>query len=745
MSQFRGRMQSRADKVLKGEIGKSLIPNQLALEISNGRTANGADLSPDELEFFNPMDPRAVLQGNPVERMRERLSSRAVETADFLFTESGLWAFAKANMNLSREDFMQMLREQTFKATTLHELGHNMGLRHNFVASFDRANYPVEYWDIVNRSAAEFEQQTGRQANQLEPFQDNNESPEDFFARYQAWETDRELLREIQAKNRVREYRSSSIMDYGGLWYSDWKGLGGYDKAAMRFVYAGLVDRLKSPCQGNTPEACQSKLQDREAVKWFMGGEICGVASDCPNADKGQRCCPFGTEGYNCSAAAIANDTTNPRFCTNWDDEERSRGYNPRYQFCSDDRVSDQPFCNRWDEGESSEEIVRNMIESYERGFIFNNFRRYRSNFTGWGYFRRVFSRYFTTIGDQMQSMMYKYYYEPGFRQSTGPGGFYDMFRATILGFDFLGNVLSRPEAGLFRWNEQLGYYEYTNNEQLVENPTADLVNVPMGVGKAVFSAYETGYFGETERLAYVGTFYDKLAAIWTLTLRDWGASQLANENRFLLSFYDFFPNAFLRMLGSAIAGDRGRIGMPFDAATGTLHELTYWDGTFFGGDGGWEPDDFNANFRRLESGMGLQMSQYALIYGMIYTPVFFDLSFINAVRVFELGGDTGFDTTGVDPDDVATCTSPTSHRTFVAVSSTDKPSVAWHTIELCQQSTARYAILDEAISSGVAPDGMTMNEVRSELADLGRNLSEQEDRLSNMVYLVDVVGLGSL
>lgn len=142
---------------------------------------------------------------------------------------------------------------------------------------------------------------------------------------------------------------------------------------------------------------------------------------------------------------------------------------------------------------------------------------------------------------------------------------------------------------------------------------------------------------------------------------------------------------------------------------------------------------------------MDLQMSQYALIYGMIYTPVFFDLSFINSVRVFELGGNTGFELDAVDPDNVLTCTSPTSSRTFVAVRTTNVPSIAWRTMEICQQSTARYALLDEAISTGVLPDGMTMNDARSEFRDLGFNLAEQEDRLSNMVYLIDVVGLGSL
>ena len=68
-----------------------------------------------------------------------------------------------------------------------------------------------------------------------------------------------------------------------------------------------------------------------------------------------------------------------------------------------------------------------------------------------------MWSRYFSVIGNQMQSLLFKYYFEPGFRKN-GPGGFYDMFRATIRGFDFISNVLAQPEAGSYEWDEDRAY-----------------------------------------------------------------------------------------------------------------------------------------------------------------------------------------------------------------------------------------------------------------------------------------------
>ena len=49
-----------------------------------------------------------------------------------------------------------------------------------------------------------------------------------------------------------------------------------------------------------------------------------------------------------------------------------------------------------------------------------------------------ISGRYFDVIGNQMQSLV-QVLLQPGFRSNNGPGGLEDMFRATVVGFDFLG------------------------------------------------------------------------------------------------------------------------------------------------------------------------------------------------------------------------------------------------------------------------------------------------------------------
>lgn len=748
LKQFRGTLQSRRQKLREAGISRAMIPDELAREISGGLAMTAAELTDEEVAFVDPLAPPG---GNGMQRLRKRLdalSSRAAEPAEYLFTDNGLWHFVRQHMDLERDELLQLLRENSFRAVTLHELGHNMGLRHNFVASFDRANYFPEYWDIKLAAAEQFTEEYGRPAPaDLVPFPSSDETDEEFSERYAQWDRDRQLLRVIEESNGSRLYKYSSIMDYHAAYYGDWQGLGSYDQAAMRFLYAGLVDRVN--CTGTRPEDCIDReggahpLYDREYVRWYAGGQLCNVDSDCPSAASGQSC-RFRPE----SAA---------KFCSNWDEDEKASGrFNPRQQFCSDDRVGDQPFCNRFDEGESSEEIVRSMIDNYHRMFVFNNFRRYSANFQVSSYYGRIFSRYFSVIGDQMQSLLYKYFYEPGFLDNNGPGGFYDMMRATVVGFDFLGNVLAQPESGSYEWDEDLEVYVNLEENLIDDAVTGDeVINIPLGLGKPLYSSYEDGYFG-VDRLAYAGVFYDKLAAIETLTLRDWGVDAGASDERFQLNFYDFFPGAYIDVLGAYMAGDFNDKPMYFQelpTADGgkeiRLIERTYWDGSFFDADVNLAPDAPAG--RPVEPGASTLLNIYAIIYSMIDTPVYFDLSFTNSARVFEVGGQTSFDLSHIPAQDVETCTSPLTQRRFAAVQTSSIPSIAVQAIDRCNVLRAQYLELREAVAqydedpTVVLPDGMSRDEADLKLSRLENRLTQQEDRLSNLTHISELLGIGSL
>ena len=107
---------------------------------------------------------------------------------------------------------MIALRKYLFKAVATHEIGHTLGLRHNFAGSSDALNYHDEYWEIRDPRAEALD-----------------------------------LPSTSEMEEGLREYAYSSIMDYGSRFNSDIRGLGKYDVAAIKFGYGQLVEAFTTP------------------------------------------------------------------------------------------------------------------------------------------------------------------------------------------------------------------------------------------------------------------------------------------------------------------------------------------------------------------------------------------------------------------------------------------------------------------------------------------------------------------
>src|SRR5262249_12345829 len=101
---------------------------------------------------------------------------------------------------LSGDALFKALRTLIFRGLADHEMGHTMGLRHNFAGSTDALNYDDHFWNIRNMPQAQ-------------------------------WDA-----------NSLSEYQYSTVMDYGSRFNSDVHGIGKYDAAAIRFGYGQLVD-----------------------------------------------------------------------------------------------------------------------------------------------------------------------------------------------------------------------------------------------------------------------------------------------------------------------------------------------------------------------------------------------------------------------------------------------------------------------------------------------------------------------
>lgn len=138
-------------------------------------------------------------------------------TADSIINDAEHTYYAKKYAGRSDYDEIRReLRAEIHRSTSLHEMGHTMGLRHNFAGSFDTMNYFDNYWTQRTKSDA------------FKPGKTNVSTIKDL---YSIWDITKE-----QMEGGMNHSMYSSIMDY----YSDDKhGLGKYDHAAITYAYSG--------------------------------------------------------------------------------------------------------------------------------------------------------------------------------------------------------------------------------------------------------------------------------------------------------------------------------------------------------------------------------------------------------------------------------------------------------------------------------------------------------------------------
>jgi hypothetical protein len=123
------------------------------------------------------------------------------------------------------EKMRRYLARRAHYAVMIHEMGHSIGLRHNFVSSSDSFNYRPQYWQLRTKDGAV-----------TEACEDLSADGEDCVGpRYYDPVTPNER------DNGIWMWMHSSVMDYAGEATQDMLGLGAYDFAATRAFYGDVI------------------------------------------------------------------------------------------------------------------------------------------------------------------------------------------------------------------------------------------------------------------------------------------------------------------------------------------------------------------------------------------------------------------------------------------------------------------------------------------------------------------------
>lgn len=642
----RARIFDRREMLAGSDIERRLLENtesRVLAGMDDVYTFPGApDISDDDLiALASPFRGNFEDMINETSELQTRLAALGMHMPENFTDDSVLWyvnRVSSAGWTRARVEFD--LNRRLYRQTEIHEVGHCMGLRHDFGGSTDIGNYDPDYYLIQD----------------VLPLPDPNDFDVDgdvglSYEEQRAYETAYSTVRQNRELAGIDASMTSSIMDYTANWYERIQGSGRHDWMAIALGYAGMVDVYDRGASPTIPVAdVNPSNASRVYATFYMGGETCSTDADCPYSAGGSRSGDLTTANRdgNLMQTCVAHPTVaSRRVCSNYDDDSAailsSAGAGTRYlpinyRYCEDYRSGTRslPWCNTFDEGDSFREMVRNAMEGYERSYVFSSFRRYRSTFSIGGYINGLLRYLFPLINIQ-QNLLYRYQFDPDFRNEHGPFGFEDEFLATADVLNFMARIMASPGIGSYRYDRDWDWFERASQDP--EAPGSNL-RVRIGQGRFFQSIYQSGLTG-ISRIERIGSFIDKIITMQLMTIR--GLSPFYGPDAvFYTNFYDIFPVEMNQLFTGMIADEADAYMPRVRCGSGTFPtctdpQLVYMD--FYRGDcltpgsTSCRPNPAEVTYNRPElttvnGGDSFLLQSYATIYGLTEFPIYYDTTF---------------------------------------------------------------------------------------------------------------------
>ena len=609
-------------------------------------------LDEDALDRASPLRGMSLARIEALRRMRDRVQrDQGIDFGEF--GDEGLLGLARAVQRaatgsgtiawngvehsvvgeggrIDYEAVRQMMRHPILYGLALHEVGHTVGLRHNFSGSYDAVNYRPEYWQLRD---------------------DGSMAP-------RAWDP----LTQQEIDGRIHEYAYSTVMDYGhNFVVTDSQGLGHYDHAAIKLGYGDLVEVFET-----TPNATELAWANFiQGVGWPInltfgfatGGQVAGYEyTDWPGLVGGRENLERRAD---VPYTSLRNEALLARSGLDARVVDAQGRVNVPYRFCSDEQADLGPTCMRYDMGADAYETVQSIADSYWNYYIFNNYRRRRLGFNVEDTATRIHGRYFEKLKRANQIYaLYRGVMDDAFGDAPGFDTFWtrqDGMGAWTLAsgaaYETLLRVVTAPQPG--------GYTQGVRGDG-----TQGMLSGGMGArvdgfdGRQIETTwdFEAGYFW-FDQLERVGYFYDKILALMTLadpTTYFIGRDTDADIRRYQLSFASTFGPSMTRFYGGLLAEDWRSIAPRVQGG-----EVVYPDPL--------EIEDGDMDGVPLDPSASFSIQLYAAVYGMSLIPQTYDQDFLNRSRVWVRGSAEEIQ---IDPSlPTVEFTNPDSGLTYAAVS----------------------------------------------------------------------------
>ena len=633
-------------------------------------------LDRDMLEQLSPYRRSLAEQSQEANRFMENLQAHGWDPPlEDTFRNSNWEYFAEAFRDRPIAEASLRARQMVMRMVMYHELGHCVGLRHNFGGSFDRNNYYDPYYqlaaDLPIPNIDDYDDPAlGGNADGFSGAQEVN--------RYLA---DLRAVREERARRGGGNTMSSSIMDYHGDLSDTIYGLGRYDVAATVWNHFNMVEQFVSEdpytrADDSTDGLARSNELDRVWWQYYEGGESCAVDADCPYSDTAslpegqvvhQRCIrnprfarlpePCGTDERSCVCSPISEDLKDYVDDVAYVAPGESNQYSPvDYLFCTDDRTSDISWCNRYDAGESFQESIDNFRRGWTQSYPLAYNRRFRLNGARGG---ASTGNIYTAV-KIYQHLFFRLYYEPGFSSNEGPLGFIDQFMASVDAMNWLTEIVNLPDTGSYELDTEANLYRQVSSTPGA--PGAD-IDLTTGAGYPTWSRYQEGLNGFF-RIEQRGTFFDKYYALYALANRDWSLGYSVDE-RFYINFYNLFDIEMTEFFGGVIQNEPSWFAPRLRVEDGepVVQNMNLYRGVTLGecrSGGvrvpcrGAQPDVYT------EPAIDGTVSDFLRLWGaqlaLAFFPVYYDTTYQQRLVIFKAGSGEGFDIPNFQADGTVTC-----------------------------------------------------------------------------------------
>lgn len=573
---------------------------------------------------------------------------------------------------------------EAFKGIAIHELGHSLGLLHNFSSSWDAQNYHPQYWQLRTQEGRAAGSCNGvpRTGDSISALDDHCMGP-----RYLDPETDDELGLAGEPRPSVTYFGQTSVMEYPGERFGETVGLGQYDAHAMKALYgrvletfddadrgglsleeqvplasrmlaqiipSDLVMRSSAPFKGQRfakpthytevarmmkvfdPSRCRDATPEEIAVGGFriVHGKICAPAPKDHAAwadfESGE------TEKGDASSLAVSWRTG---------DKAITGAHKVRWMYRYGTSSNSYIHTNPSDSGADAYELVVNMTRKFDANYP-------------WSYFRRQDREYFwdslpSAISNSVLERARSYHWSAASTNvrfmSLGPQYFDeiaksdDWQRPAIMGeqeaFKLVARIMLMPEPGDYGAmpqgvDQERSIFDAGEAQQLTS------FTIGAGDGRFVGEDFNSdpdggGSWNYTTWMNHAGFGVEKTYAAMALTDARPTLSTISRENYLddrgvRMSFRADMPQAVDRLIGGILSEDWEAVA-PYVGA-GKTPQLEMLDL-----DDAAEPTR-PAGAKVLFPNIGYKQQLGALVFTNLYSRFSTDMTLVNKMRVWVLG-----------------------------------------------------------------------------------------------------------